>query len=262
LHTLEERSGQRLGIDSAARRHHKKPVIRSIVWLGAAGLLVAGCDLRPDLRESSDAGAASTGQATSKDPAGSRGRAAASGGRTAGSAAASDQNSATAATSVRLSSGATLQLPPGAKTGKPPRALPKQVKAVHVFRFGDGNRRLVVNELARDGKTCGQLLDEEWKRMQAAKKDKDEGRLLFRRIGHVEQLKAAGRRVLYSRSKQRRLAKSDAGLTPMIGMASASMCHADDFVVVLFASKNEGLPAGTKAMIVKLLASYKAPAKK
>ena len=93
--------------------------------------------------------------------------------------------------------------------------------------------------------------------MQAAKADTDPTRLRFRRLGAVETVKVAGKRVLYGESKNRGFSGIDAG-RPMVAMANMMMCRDSAFLLFMYASNQPVLPVGVKQMLLDVAASYTA----
>ncbi|MBI4699704.1 MAG: hypothetical protein HY744_00830 [Deltaproteobacteria bacterium] len=160
---------------------------------------------------------------------------------------------------VALAGGATVAVPARYQPAQAP-TLP-DVERVHLFRGQEppaGNSRLMVNELALQGRSCAERLDEEWKRMQAAQADADPAKLRMRRIGTSEQRFVAGHRVLYSESTQQRPGKRGTGL-PDAAVASAMMCEAPNQLLIVFAVDLPELPAGAGPLLERIVASYRPP---
>ncbi len=157
---------------------------------------------------------------------------------------------------VRLQGGATLRLPASATPHRVPKRLPAQVTQSRVFRVGGETKLLMVNELKLD-KACKLALEDEWQRMKKARADKDDNRLKVRRVGAIEELKLAGRRVLYAETSQRGFAKLADGGRPRGMLASMLMCEGDNQVALMFAVQQSTLPTGTKRMLSDVVSSYR-----
>ena len=157
---------------------------------------------------------------------------------------------------VRLKGGATLRLPGSATPHRVPKRLPAQVTQSRVFRVGGETKLSMINELKLD-KPCKQALDGEWQRMKKAKADTDDARLKVRRIGAIEELRLAGRRVLYAETSQRGFAKLADGGRPSRQIATMLFCEGDNQVALMFAVQQPALPAGAKRMLSNVVSSYR-----
>jgi hypothetical protein len=163
---------------------------------------------------------------------------------------------ASVATVLTLASGATLRLPAGAEPHRAPQWLPDEVQRAHVFRLGSEARLLMVTELGPPPQGCEAALAAEHLRMVEARDDTDEARRALRRVGKVEELTIAGRRVLYGESEQRGLARpSDAG-RPFAGLSTLMMCAGRDRVVLMLAAREPGEPADARRTLLVVAASF------
>lgn len=210
------------------------------------GLGLSGCNLRPDRnKEGAPKGATAKPRSAAIQVAAKA------------SGSAQQPTARSASGQLKLSSGALLVLPKNAKVTKPPPVLPAGIKKVHAYRLGQARQTLLVNELERGSKPCAELMAEQQKKLQAAQQDTNEARLNFRKMGKVEAVAAGSRRVLYAESQQRGLPPKNGEPRPMVAMASALMCTPTDFVVVMYASKQDKLKVDIKSMLTALLASYR-----
>ncbi len=162
---------------------------------------------------------------------------------------------ALAATSstVVLLSGATLKLPAGADLATAPSELPPEVKRARVWKFSDESR-LMLNEFSLAGEGCEAVLEREWLKLKAAETDTDPERLKFRRMKSVEKLELEGRRALYSASTHGTGSPGESA-----SLATLIVCTPADYLVAMFAQKNGDAAAETKAKLLALVGSYRAP---
>lgn len=214
-------------------------------------LFLLGCNLRPDRKKEAAAGQPAAEPAAEQTKPGSSTSTPNVSGQQA------QDNQAALVEVLQLSSGAKLRLPKNAKAARAPAALPAGIKKVHAFRLGLERQTLLVNELEHGKKDCKALMAEQRDKLQAAQKDTNEARLNFRKMAKVQELKAGAYSMIYAESFQRGLPPKGADPRPMVAMASALMCTPQDFVVVMYASKQSKLQLNIKAMLQKILASYR-----
>jgi len=158
---------------------------------------------------------------------------------------------------VELASGATLTLPSVA-VSRPVASqerLPDVVSRAHLFNLGGPKRLLMLSEMNLAGRGCDEALDQELGRMNEAKDDT--ARTKYRKMGNVETLTISGKRVLYADSMNRGLGSADAG-RQAVAMATLIMCRKPDYLVLMYTLDQSDLPAGTKAMMTGVAASYAA----
>jgi hypothetical protein len=217
------------------------PLLIACVGATLATAAVSGCESKPQ----GTAGAASSAPSGSTPPSLSP----------SGSKVPPAPGLAGSQVKVKLSSGVSLTLPANAtkRQSGAARAL-ESVGRAQLFQLDGPGRLLSVTELAPSGQSCPARLDTEWQRMQKAKAETDPERLDLRRVGVAAELKIRGARVLYTEALQRGAGVTDGG-RPFAAMASVMFCGGDALVVVMFASDQPSLLAGTKALLAGIAGS-------
>jgi len=157
--------------------------------------------------------------------------------------------------SVKLRSGATLELPAGAEETRVPGGVPGSVGNAHTFKLPGGRRRLLVGELGLEGQGCKERLDQELERMKAAREDKDPERLKLRSLTTLEERVVAGHRVLFNEAMQG-TSLGDAGV-PFAAVASVMMCEGQDMLVLVYVSDEAALAPSVKPMLDAVVTSYR-----
>ncbi|MEM6786128.1 MAG: hypothetical protein AAF715_01315 [Myxococcota bacterium] len=228
-------------------------------------LTLAGCDLDPPPRGGPGTAPATTttmAPSASVSAVAAPNRGARSGRspspRAARSAAA---NFSDVPTKLSLSTGATVTIPPPARvrTGSSAtKQLPGLVKQAKVFEMGNDKRLLMVNELDREGKPCGTLIDEQRAKMESARVDQNPERLALRRQQSAEVVSVDGHDVLLGMAMHKGVSATDD--EPFVGSASAIMCRDDHYLLVMFMARTEEAPGAPKKLLLDVVRSFEPPA--
>lgn len=157
-------------------------------------------------------------------------------------------------TVVKLRDGATMEVPAGAKPRPAPPNLPDKLLAAHVFRLEGEREGLSITELDREGRPCTTVLDDEWAKMDKARKDKDAERLAYRNVASIEEIRADGRRLLYSESKQGRPTDPERREATL---ATATMCEGDNYVALVYATDKAQLSGEIRGLLTRIAGSYR-----
>lgn len=198
----------------------------------AVGLLACNTPVRPE--RSTEGASSASGDAATPPPRPSATAPAAPAGKMA------------------LSSGATLDLPPGAVEADAPSSLPSEVKLARVYKLPDESR-LMVNEFHRGSEPCAAALEREWSKMQAARGDTDPERLKYRRVEDVERVDLDGKQAVYGASTHGTGKPGEVAT-----LATLVFCAGEDHVVAMLAAKQATTPADTRARLLGLARSHRA----
>ena len=159
---------------------------------------------------------------------------------------------------LKLAGGATVTVPAGAtlKADAPSMDF-KGVKTYHTYELPGEKRILLVGEMDLEGKSCSEALDARWADMQSATKSQDPKQLAMRKDATAEELKVAGRRVLFSGANWRGIGDKDKG-RPFVPITSAVMCEGENMVAVMHTAVALG-DDDPRKIVLGVIGSYRAP---